>query len=200
MPKLNKKKNTFRRNPRKLMNVDPPQLKTGIQFSHTFRYYAASAGTAAISPMVAHNLLCVATATGTAYTIVKSLRLDRVAIWGYTSGYITLTPSDGTDVTNARRTIHDVCRDPSRPAHIVWSPRSTDNGFRSYAETDTWCSLVLNIGDIVDITFTVVLDGEGTAQSISVGTSGLTTGTLYYGSPDGDRSTAKLFSLGAKNW
>jgi len=179
--------------------IDPPPITNGFVITHKFRYVSLATNSSLISPVTAGGILCVAIAAGSAVTLLRSIRLDRVEIWGFTANTtIELVPGSGVNINQPQTIVDDVCRDPARPSHIVWAPQ--DRKFRDMLETDNWCWINHNANDVVDLTFSFTLDVNGNHQAVSTGSAGMTTGVLYQGQPDGAKANGQLRNIHGPNW
>jgi hypothetical protein len=179
----------------RVSSAHPPQLKTAVSCTHTFRFKASSALTAVqIQAHFLNDLIQVAATTTTAYTIIDTFRIKRVTMWGpMASDLVPVTVSlewvDAVTQLDSNRALHSdtsmgsnrcafiSCKPPKMTTSVMWQGDSTNPAF------------ILNgpVNTIVDVTlqFTIINNLNGDDNPVAITVAGAAVGQVYMGRLDG---------------
>ncbi len=191
--------------PRRKPRVDhyPPQIVPSLSFGHRFRFQASGATTANITVKDLGDLLCMATATTTAYQLASAVRIRSVEIWGPPSS--SLAPvtvscefsSSTIGMIGPSRIVSDTSVGSARVAHVKAKPPldSQANLWQLSTSANTLFTLVLPVGAIVDIKYSLTMR-DSSGFSVVTGTvTGATVGQVYLRPLDSDAATPVILPV-----
>ena len=172
------KRSKNRRNSSSSRNLFPTAIKAQPKFSRVFRYQASSD----VSSVVIYrenllSLLVATTGTTTGYSLIESIKLDRICMWGSDDTTAALDLSEMSLTWNATRGPANRITSMgtnAHPAHISSRPpKDTSAEWWSLSdsnENEKLFQVVMKKNSIIDIHVTFVLD----SFPVTIGTSQLT--------------------------
>jgi hypothetical protein len=186
-------------------NITPPSLMGTPQLTHRFRFQSTtSTPNTLVAGVHLFAFMGVATSNSIHASIFNMARLERVEAWspGTSGSPVTmkLQAGQGDFVQGNSRIMQDTSQDPSRPAHCMYRPKGTAYRYVSPAETDALFYISSNASICVDITVTFTFTDDSQVTNVTTGTTGLSTGEVYYGNADGAIGVGVLKPTCGQTW
>lgn len=177
----------------------PPQLRTNVMLSHTYRYTATSAQASTQFSTAALLLAagCVGTVLNTTVTSVfQSVRVRRLSIYSPPASqgsFATCSVEWNGTVGSGTQEVSDTSNSVSQPAMISSAPpRNSLGGFWSSSVSNTALfTIICPAGSIIDLSLDLIMSDDETANPTrAVATAVL--GTTYYLALDNGAGTHNL--------
>lgn len=180
--------------PKTSMNSQRPnQIRSNIQFSHTYRFTSTSGTATAIT---ANSLACAAgtvcvVGNSTVYSLFAAVKMNQISIWSPSAtqgAFATCSVEWSSTLGNTSTTeVSDTSVSTASPAHLVTGPpRASLASFwnNNVNAASTLCTITAPTGSIIDVSVSVILVDDNIANPFDASIATGTLGNFYYLSLD----------------